>query len=298
VEKGVGRIRKLFGTGGALALVILGIGQAPAHASLVDAQCVGTADSENVFTGDERFAQSFTAGRTGTIVQAQVAIDNTASGGNLLVQILPVSSPGLGGVGAPINFVLGSVTIPDVSVPAGATELNATFSPPVGVTGLGRYAVAVTRPGGDFNVLERSGNPCPGQEFFSTSQTDPWSPDDPAYDGLFRVIVNPTNEFSGDRQTKQLLHFTLPSQGLLELRDASAVQRGTARTAGKRVKLLKNVAQEAGPGGATIKLRLTKAGKQILREKGRLRTWPGVTFTPVGGDPKTKLVLVKFPPPK
>jgi hypothetical protein len=278
----------------ATVMLALGLSQGTAAAVLLDANCPGPPDDSIDVQPDQRLAQTFTAVHTGAVVRAQTEIEKTSSGNDFQLQILAINYA----TGGPTNALVGPpATIPDSSVPTGDSMLVGNFGPGVEIHGGVRYALAVTRPGGPlFTVLDRDGNPCPGEEWGSNTQTDPFGLLIPStFDFVYQVIVNPPNDFSGGRQTKRLLHFTVPSHGVLELRDASLLRGGTASKAGKRVKLLKTVAQELGPGGVTIPLRLTKRAKQILQEKGKLKTWPGVTFTPVGGDPKTKLVLVKFP---
>jgi hypothetical protein len=271
-----------------LVLALLGIGGSTANAALIDAQCIGAPDTEFGPFGDDRFAETFVAAHSGTVVQATAQIDNTAPGGNFLMQILPATTGG-----APINSILGSTTIPDGSVPAGPTTLTANFAPPVGIIGRGSYALVLSRPGGAFNVLERAGNVCPGREFTSASQSDPWVPDDPNSDLLFTITVNPTNDFTVGRQNGRLLHLTLPSHGSVQFSESRGARK-SAVAARKRPRALKSVLVQAGPGGTTIHLLLTKAGKRILRDRGKLGRVGAVTFTPDGGEPKTKLVLLRF----
>ena len=77
--------------------------------------------------------------------------------------------------------------------------------------------------------------------------------------------------------------------------DVSDASRGKkAGTARKRPKLLRHEALGRGPGGITVPLVLTKAGKQALRSKGKLKLTAAVSFTPDGGDPNTKLAVLHF----
>src|SRR5262245_12422679 len=86
----------------AAVLAFLALGQARAHAALLDANCPGPADSYFVLTGNFREAQTFTVIHTGTITQAQTEIDKTNAGGNFQLQILATD-----GTGTPVNGALG-----------------------------------------------------------------------------------------------------------------------------------------------------------------------------------------------
>jgi hypothetical protein len=83
--------------------------------------------------------------------------------------------------------------------------------------------------------------------------------------------------------------------GELEAVDGSA--GGTAAAAAEKKRAakikpaLKSVAQA---GEVTLTLRTSKAGKRILRRKGRLTLPVRVTFTPVSGSPTSQTVKVRF----
>jgi len=272
-----------------IAVLTSAIGSSAAQGALVDASC--TAPQTGSVNGgtDDRAAQTFTAINTGKVVRAQILINNTGSAGDFLVQILATDISRV-----PVNTVLGSTTVPTASVPLGASTLDATFSSPASVIGHGTYALAISRPGGSaYDLAENGTNPCSGQEFSSSTQTAPWTPDDPAFDNLFQIFVNPNNDFTVGRQTGRRLHLILPSHGSVKFAEAN--RAGTkAVAARKRPRVLKRIAAQIGPGGTTVRLALTKAGKRILRMRGKLGAVGSVTFIPDGGDPNTKLVLLKF----
>ena len=71
------------------------------------------------------------------------------------------------------------------------------FAAPASVGAGQQYALLLTRPGAaQFALHDRDGNPCPGQEFFSLSQSGPWTPNSPSYDAVFAVFVKPSNAFT------------------------------------------------------------------------------------------------------
>jgi hypothetical protein len=68
-----------------------------------------------------------------------------------------------------------------------------------------------------------------------------------------------------------------------------------AATAAKTVTVAKGSLTRSAPGSAKVKVRLTKAGKKLLRRSRSLKLTIRGTFTPVGGKPQvaTKKVTVK-----
>ena len=66
------------------------------------------------------------------------------------------------------------------------------FAAPASVGAGQQYALLLTRPGAaQFALHDRNDNPCPGQEFYSQSQSGPWAPNSPSYDAVFAVFVEP-----------------------------------------------------------------------------------------------------------
>jgi hypothetical protein len=108
----------------------------------------------------ERIAQSFTAGQSGSLHQIQFElIKEVGSTGNYVVELLAVAG------GVPTNIALAQVTLPNVSVSNGPSMLTATFSGPSLVAGT-EYATALRRLGGnEYEIGVRNSNDCAGAAF-------------------------------------------------------------------------------------------------------------------------------------
>ena len=275
--------------GGALVLALLGPGSASALTTgTPDARCTGNTDSSLTMLVGQREAQTFTAQHTGTATLASAQIGKTSSGGDFQLQVYSTDPSGVPS-GAPLGFV----PIPDASVRTSGGLVHGTFTSPVSIEAGKQYALAVTRlSGSDWTVYDLSGNPCPGQEFFSPTAIGPFAADDPGYDLYYSISVKLTNVFTVGKLKGRTLHLDLPSQGPVVVRDAT--QAGKASASGGRKAVLKTATVLRGPGDSKIPLALTKLGKRILREKGRLTTRPAITFTPGQGDPNTLRPVLRF----
>jgi hypothetical protein len=157
------------------AALVLGLA-ALAAPSVASAQAVpdGSCTSPSVGVigqpGNNRGAQTFTAQNTGALTRAQVEIDKIGDPGDWILSINAVD-----GSGIPTNTVLGSTTIPDVSVPDGVGTLTGDFASPVTVTAGQHYALVFSRPASSTLRIRYSVvNACPGDAFFSFSPTDPF----------------------------------------------------------------------------------------------------------------------------
>jgi hypothetical protein len=259
---------------GGLVLGIVGLGGAPAHAALLDANCPGPPDDGTTNQANSRFAQTFTALHTGTVVRAQVALNKQATNGAFTVQILDTDPSGV-----PVNGVLGSGTVPGSSIPAGDTTLDATFSSPAPVTAGHLYALVVTRPE-SWSITDRHGNPCGGEEFYTEGPAFQPNMTPSPYDFVYSVYVNPTNTFTVGKQKGNKLTLTVPGPGSL--------------TVAKKKLLKTTTTPVSGAGAVTVNLKLAKKAKQRLRQKGKLSLNAGITFTPSGGDPATQSKKLKF----
>jgi hypothetical protein len=286
------RTRRLTRLGilGGLAFALFGFSQSPAQAALLDANCPGPPNDGTTLEADERFAQTFTALHTGTVVRADVALNKGASDAPFTLQILDTNASGV-----PVNGVLGSATVPGASVPAGDTTLSGTFSSPASVVAGHLYALVVTRPA-EWDITDRNGNPCPGEEISSPDQTSPFEPPmgPIQYDFVYSVFVNPPNQFTVGKQKGNKLRLTLPGAGSLTVADGSAAKAGLANAAAKKKSLKSSSVTVAGAGTVTVKLKLTKRAKQRLRSKGKLSARAAITFTPTGGEPNAQTKKLKF----
>src|SRR5262249_34518737 len=147
---------------GGLVLGILGFGHSPAHAALLDANRPGPPDDGVTNDPNSRIAQTFRALHTGTVAHAQVALNKDGTDGPFTIQVLDTNSSGI-----PVNGVLGFGSIAGSAVPAGDTTLDVPFTAPAPVTAGHLYALVVTRPE-SWSITDRHGDPCPGQEFYTT----------------------------------------------------------------------------------------------------------------------------------
>jgi hypothetical protein len=264
---------------GALALLPAG-----ASAALPDASCPGPTTS---MTAHGKLAQTFTAQRTGGIVSGQMFVSKTSPEGDFLMEIFRADANG------PTGGAIGSTVVPDSSVPNGmSTAVNGTFAVPAPVTAGGSYAIALGRTGGVI-FRDRSGNPCPGNEFSFAAGV--WDLVNPTYDLPFSVMVEPSNEISLKSQQGRTITLTVPNAGTLSVAGVPAGGKGAAAKKRKRRALIKPAqATATGPGDVTVALALTKAGKQRFKQKGQLRSAVTVTFSPTGGQPKSIDASVKL----
>ena len=229
----------------------------------------------------QREAQTFTAINTGTITIAATQIGKSASGGDFRLEIYPTDA-----FGVPTGGPLGSASIPDASVRISGGLVHTDFPSPVTIQAGKAYALAVTRPAGpDWTIYDMSGNPCAGQEYFSATASAPFTADDPGFDLYFIIDVKPTNLFTVGKLRGLVLHLNLPSRGRVVVRDAARAGKASASGASKL--MLKTEALVRGPGDSSVRLGLTGLAKQVLQEKGGLKTRPAITFTPDQGDPNT-----------
>jgi len=91
------------------------------------------------------------------------------------------------------------------------------------------------------------------------------------------------------------LTLNVGAAGNVNVRDASAAAASGKAIAAKAKRRLKpSSARAAGPGQVVVTLRLTKLAKKILRQKGKVRVRPAITFTPDGGSPNTQTASLKI----
>ena len=269
---------------------LLGISCTVARAALPDASCPGPPNALAVFnSANERRAQPFTTQRTGSLVQAQAAVNKPGASGDWVLQVLATDFSGV-----PTNTVLASATISDAAVPLGDSTLAGTFIPSASVLAGHKYALAVSRPA-EWNLQRRSDDPsCPGREFFSQSQTAPFMPSGTPSDMIFATFVDPPNGFSVGKVKGRKLSLTVPGAGTVDVRDAAAARATGAAIAVTKKRLKPVGATTGGPGTVAVALRLTKAAKQKLGQTGKLKVSAGITFTPTGGTANRMVATLKI----
>jgi peptidoglycan/xylan/chitin deacetylase (PgdA/CDA1 family) len=90
------------------------------------------------------------------------------------------------------------------------------------------------------------------------------------------------------------LTFSVNGPGTLQATDAS-VAGASAVAAKKRSPKIKPTSKSVSQAGdVTLTIRVSKAGKQLLRRKGKLTVPVRITFTPATGSPVEQTVKVKF----
>ena len=274
---------------GGCMVFLLGAGPAPAQ-GLLDANCPGPSDSTFQTVG--RIAQTFTAQRTGSLVRGEFEINKAGSpGGDWVVQIVATDDSG-----APVNILLASATpIADATVPAGRSRLAGVFASPLSVGAGKRYALVLTRPGAQqVAVWTWQNNPCPGEQFFSTSPGGPWQVFSPPnlLDSEFAVFVKPSNAFTlgeitrNKRKGTATLTVNVPNPG-----DLTASGKGVTASGASGAVISKAV---IAPGAAQLLIKAKGKKKRKLNDTGKVKLNVAITFTPTGGDPSTQSLKVKL----
>ena len=132
-----------------------------------DATCPGPADfGLNDPAGNVRFAQTFTAQASGSLVSAELQLSKQAgSDGDYILRLSPVD-----GAGVPTNEVLAETSAANVDVPEGSPFVRFTFAKPASVKAGVDYALVMTRTAGDVGWNARGSNSCAGTAFQSQGQ--------------------------------------------------------------------------------------------------------------------------------
>jgi hypothetical protein len=100
------------------------------------------------------------------------------------------------------------------------------------------------------------------------------------------VPVPPSNLFTIGGLRGRILTLNVQAAGTVVVTDAGAPPPGnSAGAAAKR--RLKRSSASGGPGTIQVGLRLTKAAKQKLRQKGKVTVNARITFTPTGGSARS-----------
>jgi hypothetical protein len=134
--------------------------------SRVDATCPSRTGAFLITDGDERIAQTFTAIRTGPLVQAVVEVFKVSgTTGDYILHLGAVNPSGI-----PTNDVLAESVVANARVPDFSAPLTFGFANPATVVAGTAYALVLTRPGStQLEGLGSFGNPCAGRAFTSSS---------------------------------------------------------------------------------------------------------------------------------
>ena len=190
------RIHRMVRLWAATSIVVAGLlltfTSVAAADEMQDAACVvpttGGTSSGTPATG--RMGETFTALNTGGLTRAQILIDKgPASTGDYVLDVRTADPF----TDAPTENVLASTTILNSSVSAGTSTLIGTFSSPAPVVAGQRYALAVSRPGGnELSVRLNMTNPCSDGRFYTnTAAGAAWNSPSASYDAAFAVFVTP-----------------------------------------------------------------------------------------------------------
>jgi hypothetical protein len=121
---------------------------------------------------------------------------------------------------------------------------------------------------------------------------------------LYNAQIDPSNAFTvgaptGGKKGKATMVVTVPNPGTV---DAGSFNDGSLAVTAKKKKkkakpLLSRVtATAADAGQVTLTLTASKAGRKVLREKGKLKTTAKVVFTPTGGTAASQSIPLKLKP--
>jgi hypothetical protein len=136
--------------------------------------------------GNNRFAQTFTALKSGELVRAELLIFQFSSEfGDFILQVGTVDA-----FGVPTNEVLASTSVAGAGVPSGESTIAFAFARPATVAAGEQYALILTRPGSNgLRWQGHFGDTCGGRAFVSNDQTAPFEPLDVDNDFIFTTFV-------------------------------------------------------------------------------------------------------------
>ena len=266
-------------------LVGLALAATAAAEARLDANCPGPPEGTEALadSGNERWAQTFTAQSSGVLTSAQAAVMK-GPGADWLLQVAA-----LDGAGAPTYNILASATIPDSAVPDGDTFVSAGFASPPPVTAGQQYALILARPNFGVELRVREGDDCAGQ-LFASEDMGPFLLFAPDEDMVFAVFVEPSNSFIVGAVTRNkkkgtaILSINVPNPGELT-GSGKGVRVASAAVTSKTV---------AAPGEVELTVSARGKKKRKLNETGKVKVTPTITYTPTGGASSTQTRKVKL----
>ena len=101
--------------------------------------------------------------------------------------------------------------------------------------------------------------------------------------------VTPSNQFTTGKVKGRKLTVNVLSPGQVAVVDAHS---HAAKRAAK--KLLKPSSASGGPGAIRVTLKLTKTGKRMLKQRGKVKVKARITFTPDGGTANSQVKKLKL----
>jgi hypothetical protein len=236
----------------------------------------------------------------GTVVGFKVkeSPGGSLSWGNVKARVLrPVGPTMFDGVG----------TSPLIAVPTTATA-NTIFSLPVQLPIAKGDSVGIdTGIGG--NIVQSAPVAGATYGYWGPPLTDSAppsapTPGNPGRENLFNAQVDPSNVFTAGtpailKKGKATVVVTVPNPGAIS--GGSSNDAGLAATAKKKKKkaqplLARSSATAADAGPVTLTLSASKAGRKLLRDKGKLKTTAKIVYTPTGGSASTQTIQLKLKP--
>jgi hypothetical protein len=122
---------------------------------------------------------------------------------------------------------------------------------------------------------------------------------------LYNAQIDPDNTFTvgaptGGKKGTASVVVTVPNPGTLIAGSSNDSSLATTAKKEKKKKvkpLLKAVSATAADAGpVTLTLTASKAGRKVLREKGKLKTTAKIAYTPTGGSASTQTIKLKLKP--
>jgi hypothetical protein len=123
---------------------------------------------------------------------------------------------------------------------------------------------------------------------------------------LYNAQIDPSNSFTvgaptGGKKGIATVVVTVPNPGTVQagsLNDlALPAAAGTAKKKKKKkpkLLLTQVTASAASAGQVTLSLTASKAGRKVLRQKGKLKTTAKIVYTPTSGSPSSQTLLLKL----
>jgi hypothetical protein len=201
----------------------------------------------------------------------------------------------------------GVATGPLTGVPTAPTA-NTIFSLPVQLPIAKGDSVGIdTGLGG--NIVQSAPVVGAAYGYWSPVLTDSAPPSAPTpgsagRENLFNAQIDPSNAFTVGtpailKKGKATVVVTVPNPGAIT--GGSSNDTSLAATAKKKRKKAKPLlvqvsATAAAAGPVTLTLSASKAGRKLLREKGKLKTSAKIVYTPTGGSASTQTIQLKLKP--
>ena len=124
---------------------------------------------------------------------------------------------------------------------------------------------------------------------------------------LYNARIDPSNTFTigapvGGKGGKATVVVTVPNPGTIEagsVNDKTLPVKATeAKKKKKKAKplLVHATAAAASPGQVTLTLQASKAGRNLLRQKGKLKTTAKIVYTPTSGSAGSQTIKLKLKP--